>query len=129
MATWRYLAQNPDGTRYEERAAELSGPFFHGSRSSRIRPEAMITPGRQTNNWGDVRGRSTHVYLTTDPQCAASYAKALGGAVYEVEPTGALAMDYSGGDYKTTSPLRVIRRVPEAELAAQPGREPELGAG
>jgi hypothetical protein len=46
---------------------------------------------------------------------AADYAHLTGGHVFEVEPTGEFAIGYNGGEYKSTHPLTVVRRLEPGE--------------
>jgi hypothetical protein len=120
--TWRYqtYGKGPEGG-YTDEEREVSGPFYHGSRSKRLRPGSQVRPGMPTNSWGDEGPRSQRVHFTTSLAGARTYARDAGGHVYEVEPTGDVTMGYSGDEWKSEHPLRVIRRVPDEEEAMQAG--------
>lgn len=114
---WTHERYTPTG--YETVQSELEGPLYHGSRSKRLKPGDLITPGRKTNPWGDEGPKSKWVHFTTDHDNARGYADEAGGHVYEVEPTGDFQMGYHGTEYKTTDPLRVIRRVEHEKTAGR----------
>lgn len=112
-AEYRVLVPT-DGGEYTEEVRVAIGPFYHGGRA-RMQPGDMLTAGNRPNPWGDEfddRGRSVHVYFTTDLSVAESYANALGarGRVYEVEPTGEVEMDNGGGEgsFRSRDPLLVL---------------------
>lgn len=108
----RYTTYAPGGG-YVDKEQELSGPFYHGSRSRRLKPGDLIRKGMPTNSWGDEGPVSQQVHFTDSAEGARSYAHDAGGYVYEVEPTGDdIKMGYSGSEYRSQHPLRVIRRVP-----------------
>lgn len=113
----RYEAQEAGG--YVPRERTIAGPFYHGGRA-RLNAGGLITPGRKTNGWGDEGRSSRHVYFSTDPNSAEQYARQAHGHLYEVEPTGECHLDYQGTDFKSTAPLRVIRRIPPAEWGSLP---------
>jgi hypothetical protein len=117
--TWRHQTYGPNGG-YADSEQEVAGPFYHGSRSKRLQPGSMIRRGMPTNPWGDEGTRSQRVHFTTSLAGARTYARDAGGHVYEVEPTGDVTMGYSGDEWKSEHPLRVIRRVPDEEEAMQP---------
>lgn len=113
-ARYQYTTYGHEPGTYEDHQVDLDGPFYHGSRSRALRAGSLITAGRRRNGWGDEDPRKTsHVYLTGDLETARAYADAARGAVYEVEPTGVITPDGSGGNeaYKTADPLRVVRRI------------------
>jgi hypothetical protein len=112
----KYTRMTQNG--YEDVEDEIEGPLFHGSRSKRLQPGDMITKGRKTNPWGDQGPKSQTVHFTVHHDTARDYADQAGGHVYEVEPTGEFKHDYSGGDFKTAHPLRVVRMVPRSEWEA-----------
>jgi len=118
--TWRHqtYGQGPEGG-YVDAEQEVSGPFYHGSRSKRLQPGSMIRKGMPTNPWGDEGPRSQRVHFTTSLAGARTYARDAGGHVYEVEPTGDVTMGYNGDEWKSEHPLRVIRRVPDDEEGTQ----------
>lgn len=122
--TWRYQTQTSTG--YEDRERLVEGPFYHGSRSKKLREGDTVRPGFKTNNWGDEGEKASHVHFSTNLAGAASYAREAGGHVYEVEPTGEVQGGYSGEEFKSQHPLRVIRRVSPEELSAGP-HEAALG--
>jgi hypothetical protein len=103
----KYTRMTQNG--YEDAEDEIEGPLFHGSRSKRLKPGDMITPGRKTNPWGDQGNKSQTVHFTVHHQTAKDYADQAGGHIYEVEPTGVFKHDYSSGDFKSDHPLRVLR--------------------
>jgi hypothetical protein len=113
--TWKYQTYGPNGG-YVDQEREVAGPFYHGSRSKRLQPGSQVKKGMPTNPWGDEGDRSKFVHFTTDLNGAASYARQAGGHVYEVEPTGNVHQGYSGSEWKSEHPLRVLRRVPGEEL-------------
>jgi ribosomal protein S18 acetylase RimI-like enzyme len=114
-------------TGYESRRDVVHGPFYHGG-TARLAPGGMLKPGRKPNPWGDEfndTGRSVHTHFATEPSTAISYARSSGGHLYEIEPTGEVHYDGSGGagSYKSKHPLRVLRRVPPEEWdSLTPGR-------
>jgi hypothetical protein len=110
----RYQSPGPEG--YEDREQTVSGPFYHGSRSKRLRPGSQVRVGMPTNGWGDEGERSQYVHFTTDLGAAREYSARAGGHVYEVEPTGEVRGGYNGSEWKSEHPLRVIRRVEGEEL-------------
>lgn len=142
--TWRYQTYGPDGG-YVDREQEVEGPFYHGSRSKRLREGDEVATGRKTNAWGDEGSESQWVHFTTDLGKAREYASQAGGHVYEVEPTGEVKGGYLGDEWKSQAPLRVRRRIaPEAArtgmviaagvtdqvaIPAAPGRVPVVPAG
>jgi hypothetical protein len=109
----KYTRMTQNG--YEDVEDEIEGPLYHGSRSKSLQPGDMITKGRKTNPWGDQGPKSQTVHFTVHHDTARDYADQAGGHVYEVEPTGEFKHDYSGGDFKTVHPLRVVRMVPRSE--------------
>jgi hypothetical protein len=127
--TWRYstYGQGPEGG-YVDKEETVRGPFYHGSRSKRIKPGDQLTKGRKTNNWGDEGERSQYIHFTTSLDGARDYARKAGGHVYEVHPTGEVQGGYDGFEWKSKHPLHVIRRVDDAPpktAAALPARTPE----
>jgi hypothetical protein len=108
--TWRYQTYDNDGN-YADKQQEVSGPFYHGSRSKRLTPGGQVRPGMRTNGWGDEGDKSQFVHFTNDLDAARTYAQSAGGHVYEVEPTGEVRQGYGGGEWKSEHPLRVLRRV------------------
>jgi Rifampin ADP-ribosyl transferase len=99
--------------------------FYHGT-NRLLQPGDLLTPQHA--------GDGKHVYLTTDPHVAAYYAGQRDDpmpdgphddryAVYQVEPTGQIEPDPTHSpartdtsyerepDYRTTAPLRVVRRL------------------
>ena len=118
--TWKYqtYGKGPEGG-YVDEEREVSGPFYHGSRSKRLQPGSTIRKGMPTNPWGDEGPRSQRVHFTTSLAGARTYARDAGGHVYEVEPTGDVTMGYNGDEWKSEHPLRVIRRVPDDEEGTQ----------
>jgi GNAT superfamily N-acetyltransferase len=103
----KYTRMTQNG--YEDAEDEIEGPLYHGSRSKRLKPGDEITIGRRTNPWGDSGNKSDKVHFTVHHDTARDYADQAGGHVYEVEPTGPFAHDYSSGDFKSYHPLRVLR--------------------
>lgn len=99
---------------YVEKEFTIRAPLYHGG-GKNLRGDTIV-PGRRTNAWGDEGDRSRHVYFTARLDVAVAYAKATGGHVYEVEPTGKIMYD-SGEDYKTPDPLTIIRKLDPAEWA------------
>jgi hypothetical protein len=118
--TWRGLTygKGPEGG-YVETKREVTGPFYHGSRSKNLKPGASLTKGRKTNPWGDEGEKSQYIHFTTDLGGAREYARQAGGHVYEIEPTGEVRPGYIGAEWKSEHPLRVIRRVEDDESPAQ----------
>lgn len=127
--TWRYETPVPEGG-YVTREREVTGPFYHGSRSRRLNEGSEVTIGRKTNDWGDEGPRSKFVHFTTSLPAAAEYARRAGGHVLEVRPTGDdIKGGYVNGEFKTKKPLAVVRRVPPEEIAghsARTGSKPEV---
>ena len=120
---WSHETYGPQGD-YVTKHDTVEGPFYHGGRAN-LRPGGMIKPGQRPNSWGDTfdaRGRSVHTYFAHEPETAAAYARETGGHMYEVEPTGKVTFDGSGGDgsWRSEHPLRVIRKIPPAEWDSLP---------
>lgn len=113
---WTHERYTPTG--YETVHDELEGPLYHGSRSKRLKEGDLITPGRKTNPWGDEGPKSQYVHFTTDHDAARDYADMAGGHVYEVEPTGEFRQGYNGGEFKSSEPLRVVRKVEQPPKTA-----------
>lgn len=113
---YKVTVQGPTG--YEDKIKSVEGPLYHGGRA-RLGEGGLITPGRRTNSWGDEGPKSRHVFFTTNPATAQSYATESKGHIYEVEPTGPFHPDYNGEDFKSQHPLRVIRKVPKEEWGAR----------
>lgn len=109
---WIQTVQGADG--YEDREFVIRGPLYHGG--GRLwREGQQITPGRRTNVWGDDDGPSKHVYFTTQKDIAATYAMQTGGHVFMVEPMGVFRFDRGENEFKSLSPLRVVRRLEPSE--------------
>jgi hypothetical protein len=113
---YNVTVQGPQG--YEDKVKSVEGPLYHGGRA-RVGEGDLIVPGRKTNPWGDEGPKSRHVFFTTNPATAQSYATESRGHVYEVEPTGDFGPDYNGDDFKSKHPLKVIRKVPKEEWGAR----------
>jgi len=118
--TWRYQTHGPEGG-YVSKEQQVTGPFYHGSRSKRLREGSQVTVGHPTNAWGDEGPRSQFNHFTTDLTGARDYARDAGGHVYEVAPTGEVKGGYNGDEWKSAHPLRVIRRVGDNEESASQG--------
>jgi Rifampin ADP-ribosyl transferase len=111
-----------------EHCAHVTGPFFHGTKST-FRPGDELVPGFGSN-FQDGRV-SNHVYFTTLIDTAAwgaQLATALAGRedrghIYEVQPLGPFEDDPNVTDkrfpgnptrsYRSRHPLRVVREVDE----------------
>lgn len=109
--TWKGLAYGENGG-YVDKEYTVDGPLYHGGR--RIRGDELRA-GMRTNEWGDEGPVSRFIHFTTRLDTAADYARRVGGHVYEVEPTGEFRLGYSGDEYRSEHPLKVLRRLEREE--------------
>ena len=123
--------------------------FYHGT-TKRFKPGDLILPASQVPEASRERshGESSadHVYMTRDPGLAAQYAGMRDDpdpesphddrySVYQVEPTGEFEDDpqhTNNGDgysrepnYRSTSPVRVVRRMPYSHAQIRDAGTPE----
>lgn len=103
-------------TGYDTREMSVTGPLYHGG--GRGYRGGDLRTGRRTNTWGDEGEYSRYIHFTTDLATAARYAELTGGNVFEVVPTGAFLMGYGHGEYKSTCPLAVVRKLGREEWSA-----------
>lgn len=113
--TWTGQAYGENGG-YVDREYTVTGPLYHGG-GRRYRGGELRT-GMPTNPWGDEGERSQFIHFTTDLKSAAEYARQTGGHVFEVEPTGDFRMGYSGSEFRSVHPLKVIRKLDPTEWEA-----------
>jgi hypothetical protein len=106
-----------------------TGQFFHGT-NAELTPEEMIEPGH-AHNYAHLEN-SPHVFFTPHLDSARDYALVAAypeaGHTYQVEPTGEHEPDPESvgsfvppslkGARRSKGPLRIVRRVPEAEKEA-----------
>jgi hypothetical protein len=114
--TYTWTGETYGATGYESKTYTVEGPLYHGGGRSLRGGE--LTPGRRTNDWGDEGEVSRFVHFTTRLDVAAEYARLSGGHVFEVEPTGDFRMGYSGDEYKSEYPVRIVRTLDPSEWEA-----------
>lgn len=110
--TWTGQTYGESGG-YVDREYTVEGPLYHGG--GRRYRGGELRAGMPTNQWGDEGDRSQFIHFTTRLDGAVEYARLTGGHVFEVEPTGDFRMGYSGDEYKSEHPLKVVRKLDRSE--------------
>lgn len=99
--------------------------LYHGT-GQKMSPGDLITAGKKPSPFSHL-SRPGYTYLTDSPRSAVRWSrgsiffKVPDPHVYEVEPVGSYGDDprSGSGNYRSKSPLRVIREVPFSQASAQ----------